>query len=111
MRRDVERSNYPAGFARQMAAIYASGDRRAKLASITAPTVVIHGTADPLVPVEGGRETAASIAGAELLEIEGMGHDLPLALADRIADAIAAIAGRAAAAPRGRIRASEAAER
>ena len=98
VRRDVERSNYPAGFARQMAAIYASGDRRAKLASITAPTVVIHGAADPLVPVEGGRDTAASIKGAELIEIEGMGHDLPLALVDRIADAIAAVAKRATAA-------------
>ena len=95
VRRDVERSNYPAGFARQMAAIYASGDRRAKLASITAPTVVIHGAADPLVPVEGGRDTAATIKGAELIEIEGMGHDLPLALVDRIADAIAAVAKRA----------------
>lgn len=95
VRRDVERSNYPAGFARQMAAIYANGDRRAKLASITAPTVVIHGAADPLVPVEGGRDTAASIKGAELIEIEGMGHDLPLALIDRIADAIAAVAKRA----------------
>lgn len=98
VRRDVERSNYPAGFARQMAAIYASGDRRAKLASITAPTVVIHGAADPLVPVEGGRDTAASIKGAELVEIEGMGHDLPPALVDRIADAIAAVAKRAKAA-------------
>jgi pimeloyl-ACP methyl ester carboxylesterase len=95
VRRDVERSNYPAGFARQMAAIYANGDRRAKLASITAPTVVIHGAADPLVPIEGGRDTAASIKGAELIEIEGMGHDLPLALVDRIADAVAAVAKRA----------------
>lgn len=95
VRRDVERSVYPAGFARQMAAIYASGDRRSKLATITAPTVVIHGTADPLVPVEGGRDTAANIKGAELVEIDGMGHDLPLPLVDRIADAIAGIARRA----------------
>ena len=95
VRRDVERSNYPAGFARQMAAIYASGDRRAKLARITAPTTVIHGTADPLVPVDGGRDTAANIKGAELVEIDGMGHDLPLALIDRIADAVAAAAARA----------------
>ena len=97
IRRDVARSVYPAGFARQMAAIYASGDRRARLAQVTAPTVVIHGTADPLVPVEGGRDTAASIAGAELIEIDGMGHDLPLPLVDRIADAIAGAARRARA--------------
>lgn len=95
VRRDVERSNYPAGFARQMAAIYASGDRREKLKRITAPTVVVHGDADPLVPVEGGRDTAASIAGAELVEIPGMGHDLPLPLVDRVADAIASVAKRA----------------
>lgn len=96
-RRNILRSNYPAGFARQMAAIYASGDRRPKLASIVAPTLVIHGTADPLVPPEGGRDTAANIPGAELLEIEGMGHDLPLPLVDRIADAIDGVAKRAGA--------------
>ncbi len=95
VRRDVERSVYPAGFARQMAAIYANGDRRGRLAKIGAPTLVIHGTADPLVPVEGGRDTAASIAGAELIEIAGMGHDLPLPLVEQIADAIAAVARRA----------------
>lgn len=94
VRRDVERSFYPAGFARQMAAIYADGDRRSRLAKVSAPTLVIHGTADPLVPVEGGRDTAASIAGAELIEIDGMGHDLPLPLVDRIADSIAAVARR-----------------
>lgn len=95
VRRDVERSMYPAGFARQMAAIYASGDRRARLAQVAAPTLVIHGTADPLVPVGGGRDTAANIKGAEIVEIEGMGHDLPIELADRIADAIAEVAKRA----------------
>lgn len=94
VRRDFERSFYPAGFARQMAAIYANGDRRGRLAKVSAPTLVIHGTADPLVPVEGGRDTAASILGAELIEIDGMGHDLPLPLVDRIADAIATVARR-----------------
>ena len=94
VRRDVERSFYPAGFARQMAAIYADGDRRARLANVSAPTAVIHGTADPLVPVPGGRDTAASIPGAELIEIEGMGHDLPPPLVERIADAIAGVAMR-----------------
>ena len=97
VRRDVERSSYAPGFARQLAAIYASGDRRARIATITAPTAVVHGTADPLVPVEAGRDTAACIAGAELVEIDGMGHDRPLALVDRIADAVAAVAARAKA--------------
>ena len=97
VRRDVERSVYPAGFARQMAAIYANGDRRSRLAKVGAPTLVIHGTADPLVPVEGGRDTAASIRDAELIEIEGMGHDLPVQLVDRIAEAIAGVARRARA--------------
>ncbi len=91
----VGRSYYPVGFARQYAAILASPDRRAKLAGVTAPALVIHGQADPLVPVEGGRDTAASIPGAELLEIPGMGHDLPGPLHDQVVDAIVAIAARA----------------
>src|SRR3546814_19440613 len=56
----------------------------------TAPTLVIHGEDDPLVPLAGGRDTAASIAGARLITIHGMGHDLPLALVDTLTDAIAA---------------------
>ena len=91
---DYDRSFAPAGAMRQMAAIIAAGDRREKLAGITVPTSVIHGADDPLVPVEGGRDTAASIPGAELHVIEGMGHDLPLALVDEIADVIAATAAR-----------------
>lgn len=79
----------PAAFARQVAAIVSDGDRRAMLARVTAPTLVIHGEADPLVPVEGGRDTAAHIAGARLLTIPGMGHDLPLPLVATMADAIA----------------------
>ena len=56
---------------------------------MTAPTLVIHGADDPLVPVEGGRDTAAAIPGATILEVPGMGHDLPLGLVETIADAIA----------------------
>lgn len=89
VRANLARSNYPPGFARQVAAIVADGDRRAMLARVTAPTLVIHGADDPLVPVEGGRDTAAHIPGARLLTIPGMGHDLPLALVDTLADAIA----------------------
>ena len=88
--RDFNRSFYPSGAVRQLTAIVDDGDRRKRLADVTTPTLVIHGIADPLVPVEGGRDTAASIKGAKLLEIEGMGHDLPLELVEQIADAIAA---------------------
>jgi pimeloyl-ACP methyl ester carboxylesterase len=91
---DFERSFAPMGFARHMAAVIANGDRRAKLANVTAPTMVIHGDADPLVPVEGGHDTAASIKDAELLIIPGMGHDLPLQLVESIADAVAKVAAR-----------------
>ncbi len=91
----VERSYYPLGFLRQYAAILASPDRRPKLARITAPTVVIHGDSDPLVPVEGGRDTAASIPGAELRVILGMGHDLPAQLHETVIDGIVAAARRA----------------
>ena len=87
--RDYHRSFYPAGMARQFAAIIADGDRRERIAAITAPTLVIHGIDDPLVPVEGGRDTAATIAGAKLHLIAGMGHDLPLELVGEIAGAIA----------------------
>ncbi len=90
--RDFARSFHPTGAARQMAAIVADGDHRARLASVKAPTLVIHGADDPLVPVSGGEDTAAAISKAELLVIPGMGHDLPLALVDRIADGIAGVA-------------------
>lgn len=93
--REVDRSVSPAGAMRQMAAVLADGDRRTRLGRITAPTTVIHGDADPLVRVEGGRDTAAAIPGAELLILPGMGHDLPLPLIDTIADAIATTAARA----------------
>ena len=94
---DVKRCYEPTGFARQMAAVTASGDRRAKLKTITAPTVVVHGEADPLVPVEGGRDTAANIPGAELVVLPGMGHDLPVALYGTLVDAIARVAERSKA--------------
>jgi pimeloyl-ACP methyl ester carboxylesterase len=93
--RDFKRSFHPTGAARQMAAIVADGDRRARLKGVTTPTLVIHGADDPLVPVEGGRDTAEAIPGAKILEIPGMGHDLPLALVETIADAVAGHAGNA----------------
>ena len=90
--RDFNRSFHPTGAGRQMAAILADGDRRDRLKTITAPTLVIHGEDDPLVPVEGGRDTAATIPGAKLLIIAGMGHDLPVELVKQVADAIAGVA-------------------
>lgn len=96
VRSDFERGWYPQGVARQMAAIVADGDRRPMLKSIGAPTLVIHGEGDPLVPLAGGRDTADNIPGARLLTIPGMGHDLPLGLVDTLADAIAGHAGAVA---------------
>jgi pimeloyl-ACP methyl ester carboxylesterase len=72
-----DRGVNPAGFARQLAAIYASGDRTPALHSLDVPTLVVHGEEDPLVPISGGRATAAAIPGAELWVVPGMGHDLP----------------------------------
>ncbi len=95
LKRSIERSIYPAGFARQMAAIVANGDRRSKLKSVTAPTSVIHGEVDPLVNLAGGEDTAASIKGAELIVIPGMGHDLPPFVLDQVRDAILKTAARA----------------
>ena len=97
-RRSFERSNDPAAFARQLAAIWASRDRTEAVRTITAPTLVIHGAVDPLIPPSGGRATAAAIEGAELVLVDGMGHDLPQPLWPRIVDAIAAHVRRAEAA-------------
>ena len=86
-----------AGQARQLAAITASGNRTAELRRITAPTLAIHGTGDPLIRPSGGRATVRAIPGARLMTIEGMGHDLPRAAWSRIIEGIVENAGRAAA--------------
>jgi len=84
-----DRSFYPFGFIRQLAAILASGNRTQSLASVTAPTLVIHGADDPLVPLAHGRATARAIPGAKLLVLEGLGHGMAYpALWDEIVDAI-----------------------
>jgi pimeloyl-ACP methyl ester carboxylesterase len=80
------------GSGRQLAAIIASGNRTAELARIAAPTLVIHGTADPLISPSGGRATKRAIPGAELMMVEGMGHDLPRAAWPRLIDGIAGLA-------------------
>lgn len=95
---EYRRAYNPAGVARQLAAIRATGDRTEWCRTITCPTVVLHGEADPLVPLAGGQRTAAAIPDAELRVIPGMGHDLPPALYDTVADAIFAAAARAKAA-------------
>lgn len=85
----VRRSTYQEGMPRQLSAIIADGCRRERCSSITAPTLVIHGDADPLVPLAGGEDTAAHIPDATLKVFAGMGHDLPPELIDPMADAIA----------------------
>ena len=67
----------PAGVGRQLRAVLASGSRKERLHGAKTPTLVIHGTVDPLVRPEGGKDTAESIPGSKLLMIEGMGHALP----------------------------------
>lgn len=98
VRENIERASYAPGFTRQLAAIIADGDRRAMLRTIAVPTVVIHGTTDPLIPLACGRDTAANIPGAQLVELERMGHSLPLELVPRIVAAIAGVADQRLAA-------------
>ena len=86
--RTYARGLNPAGVGRQLRAILASGSRKQRLRAVTAPTLVIHGTVDPLVHPDGGRDTAASIPGAKLLMVEGMGHALPIPMWPQIVDAI-----------------------
>ena len=93
--RSFDRGFHPEGVARQLVAILASGSRKERLASVRVPTLVIHGNADPLVPFAGGVDTAESIPGAKLVEIDGMGHDFPRAVWPRIIDEICQLAARA----------------
>jgi pimeloyl-ACP methyl ester carboxylesterase len=92
-----DRCHHPAGTARQLAAILASGSRTAGLRRLDVPAVVIHGRRDPLVPVRGGIATAKAIPGAELVTIPGMGHDMPRELWPGFVEAIARNADRARA--------------
>ena len=98
--RCYDRGYHPAGAARQLAAILAAPDRTAALAQVGVPTTVIHGDADPLVAVSGGRATAQAIPDARLFVIPGMGHDMPPELWPPIIEAIAQNAARAVAEPR-----------
>ncbi|MDS4015874.1 MAG: alpha/beta hydrolase [Candidatus Accumulibacter sp.] len=87
-----ERGFHPRGVTRQLAAFLASSDRRALLQTIGVPTLVLHGALDPLIPVACGYDVAAHIPGARIRVIDGMAHDLPLALTDVFADEIATLA-------------------
>ncbi|TMF53385.1 MAG: alpha/beta hydrolase, partial [Chloroflexi bacterium] len=91
----VDRAYHPAGFVRQLQAIAAAPSRLQRLGSIRIPTLVIHGDADILVPVENGRRVAAAMPGSRLLEIEGMGHDVPTRVWPEVVDAIAQLAREA----------------
>jgi pimeloyl-ACP methyl ester carboxylesterase len=86
--KSYDRSYYPQGMARQNIAILSNGDRSPSLSSIKVPTLVIHGADDPLIPVEGGKDTARVIPGARLLIINGMGHDMPKGVWVEMVDAI-----------------------
>jgi pimeloyl-ACP methyl ester carboxylesterase len=91
-----DRCFHPAGVARQLLGIVASGSRAEGLAALDVPTLVVHGPGDPLVTVSGGQRTAELVPGAELLLIDDMAHDLPLAVVPQIVDAITSLAARAA---------------
>jgi pimeloyl-ACP methyl ester carboxylesterase len=93
-RRSFRRGISPSATGRQLAAIIGAGDRTKDLAGIRAPTLVIHGSDDKMIAPSGGRATAKAIPGAELMIIEGMGHDLPRGAWDQIADAITRNAAR-----------------
>jgi pimeloyl-ACP methyl ester carboxylesterase len=95
--RSYDRCYDPVGAGRQLVAVLASGDRTQALRGVRVPTLVIHGAEDPLVHVSGGQATAAAIPGAELVVIEGMGHDLSPGLLLPFADRISALVTRAEA--------------
>jgi pimeloyl-ACP methyl ester carboxylesterase len=89
-----DRCFHPAGVARQLVAILASGSRAEPLADVAVPTLVIHGSLDPLVTLSGGEHTAAVVPEAEILILEEMAHDLPLVLLPQIVDGITSLAAR-----------------
>jgi pimeloyl-ACP methyl ester carboxylesterase len=89
-----DRCYNPPGTARQLLAIVAGGSRADGLARLAVPTLVIHGDIDPLVTLSGGQRTAELVPGAELLVLEGMGHDLPPAYLGPVVEAITSLAAR-----------------
>jgi pimeloyl-ACP methyl ester carboxylesterase len=90
----VDRAYHPAGFARQLGAIVDAPSRLERLRSLRLPVLVIHGKDDILVPLDNGRKVAAAIRGARLIEIEGMGHDLPKRVWAQVAEALSEVASQ-----------------
>jgi pimeloyl-ACP methyl ester carboxylesterase len=93
--RAYDRAHDPVGAMRQHVAVVASGDRTARLRSVRVPTLVIHGAGDLMIDVSGGRATTAAIPHAELVVIDGMGHNFPRELWDVITSRIAGLVQRA----------------
>jgi len=108
--RVARRGLYREGTERQLLAVLGTGDRRALLRNIRAPTLVIHGSADPLVPLAAGLDTAEHIPNARMEVVMGMGHDIPNALAQRIAQRIGGHCGDHPLASRPPVQASSAPE-
>ena len=92
-----DRCYYPAGVGHQLLAILASPSRSEGLRRLEVNTLVVHGSADPLVTLSGGERTAEVVPGAELLILEGMGHDLPTVYWPQVIGAITGLAARSAA--------------
>lgn len=92
--RSADRGIHPQGTQRQLAAILTQPNRTKALRQLAIPTLVIHGTADPLMGISAGRATAAAIPGARMLEIDGMGHELPRFAWPQIVEGIIAVANR-----------------
>ena len=86
--KEYDRSYYPEGIARQLAAMAVPGNIKPKISAIQAPTLVIHGREDPFNPVEAGKDVATAISGAELLILDGMGHSFPREVIPRIVNAV-----------------------
>ncbi|HSP09361.1 MAG TPA: alpha/beta hydrolase [Candidatus Dormibacteraeota bacterium] len=93
--RAIDRAYHPAGTGRQLAAVLATQPRLELLKGVQVPTLVIHGLSDILIPVENGRAVAAAVPGSRLVEIEGMGHDLPKRVWPQLLDEIVALSERA----------------
>lgn len=94
--RAYDRCFHPQGTANQMLAIVTSGSRSDALRNLDVPTLVLHGDADPLVDISGGRRTAEVVPGAELVVLEGMGHDLPTYFWSTIIENVTRLAARSA---------------
>ena len=87
----LDRSYYPEGATRQLAAIYASPNRSTALAGLDVPTLVIHGRDDTLIMPDGGERTAELVPGSRYLFVSDMGHDLPAPLWPGIVDAVTSL--------------------